>query len=108
MKRSRVRIGLFLLIILGASGIGLYNLTQTVWLDDSLDGRVSQLGSGWTSSRRAAASDLARFSPASEKAVPALAKALDDQDVEVRRNALESLFFFGENSRTAGPASGGG
>ena len=84
--------------------LALINLKESFWPDDSLDGRVRQLGSGWVSQRRAAAAELARFSPDSEKAVPALYKALEDPDIEVRRNALESLDFFGEKSRPAGPA----
>lgn len=104
MKGSSIRVGLSILIIIGACGVALFNFKESFWPDDSLDGRVRQLGSGWVSRRRAAAADLAKFSPDSEKAVPALFKALEDPDVEVRRNALESLDFFGEKSKPAGPA----
>lgn len=104
MSRRRVGIGLLALVIMGACGLLLFNLKESFLPDDSLDGQVRQLGSGWTSRRRAAATELARFSSDPEKAVTALIQALDDPDVEVRRNALESLEFFGEKSKPAAPA----
>lgn len=104
MKSRSLRVGLFILVSIGVCGLALISLKESFWPDDSLNGRVRQLGSGWVSQRRSAAVELARFSPESEKAVPALYKALEDPDMEVRRNALESLEFFGEKSRPATPA----
>ena len=93
-----------ILVGIGVSGYALFNLKENFWPDESLDGQVRQLGNGWVAQRRAAATELAKFSSDSEKAVPALSKALDDPDVEVRQNALTSLEFFGEKSNPAGPA----
>ncbi len=104
MKRRGIRVGLLILVSVGVCGFALINLKDTYWPDDSLAGRLRQLGSKWVSQRRAAAADLARFNPDSEKAVPALYKALEDPDLEVRRNVLVSLDSFGEKSRPAGPA----
>ena len=46
---------------------------------------------------------LARFPGEAEKVVPALVKALDDPDAEVRHGALNSLMAFGEQARPAAP-----
>ncbi len=104
MKSRGIRVGLLILVSVGVCGFALINLKESFWPDDSLDGQVRQLGSGWVSRRRAAAAELARFSSDSEKVVPALAKALEDPDGEVRRNALGSLEFIGDKSTSAAPA----
>jgi HEAT repeat protein len=104
MRTISVRAGLLAVLAILACGAAVFTLQEEFWPDDSLDGQLRRLEGGWVSERRSAATGLAGFSMAPEKAVPALARALEDPDPEVRKNTLVSLGAFGEKSRPAAAA----
>jgi len=104
MKRSKVRVGLSIVVIVIACGVAGLEFKESLAPDLSSGGQIRKLESYWPSRRRVAAKDLAQFSGEAEKVVPALVKALRDSDQEVRLNATESLKIFGEKSKAAGAA----
>src|SRR5262245_11249736 len=70
-----------------------------------LSGWLEQLRSGKTLDRRRAAATLwAHISPEDRAAVPALIKALTDEDAQVRSQAAAALGEIGKEARPAVPA----
>ncbi len=103
-SRTKIAALLGVLILLVAGGLLATTVRESLWPDESLEGRVRQLDSRWAAQRRAAATGLARYTASPDTVVPALTRALDDPDAEVRRNALESFAAFADKSRPAVPA----
>ena len=103
MKWSRVRMGLSVLLVLVACGVAVVEFKDHLGVEPSLDDRIRQLERGWTRERREAATVLGQFSGEADKVVPALVKALDDSDAEVRHGAMRSLSALGERAKLAAP-----
>ena len=93
---------ILILIIAGVAGLELKDVLPT---EDSFEKQIHKLESYWPSQRRAAATELARYTGNAENVVPTLVKALGDSDMDVRVNALESLKSYGEKSKSAGPVA---
>jgi HEAT repeat protein len=102
MKRSRVRVGISILVVLILCGLAGFELSNALAPDASADVQIRRLDSYWGSRRREAAAALGQFSAEADKVVPVLVKALGDSDTGVRLNALESLKNFGEKAKPAG------
>jgi HEAT repeat protein len=105
MKRSGVRAALAFVLILIIAGVAVFELNDFLATDGSSETQIRKLESYWPSRRRAAATELARFTGEADKVVPTLVKALGDSDTNVRLNALESLKSYGEKSKAAGPVA---
>jgi len=103
MKRSKVRVGLSIVVIAIACGVAGFELKESLGPDGSSEAQIRKLESYWPLRRRAAAIELAHFGAEADKVVPALVKALGDSDREVRVNAIASLQVYGEKSKPAGP-----
>jgi HEAT repeat protein len=86
-----------------ACGVAAYEFKDQLGGDPSLDGRIRQLETGWSNKRREAATLLGQFPGDAERVVPALTKALDDSDLQVRQEAMRSLSVFGERAKAAAP-----
>ena len=107
MKRSGVRAAVAIVLTLIIAGVAGLELNDVLATDDSFETQIRKLESYWPSRRRAAATELARYTGDADKVVPALVEVLPlgDSDTDVRLNALESLNSYGEKARAAGPAA---
>lgn len=86
-----------------AAGGGFIVLSGGLQPDESVDGYVKRMSSYWPETRRQAATELGRLTDQPDEAVPVLVSALDDADVDVRSNALDSL---GQFRDVAAPSAG--
>jgi hypothetical protein len=76
-----------------ACGLVGFELSEGLGTDVSSEAQIRKLQSYWVSTRRSAATELARFPNETDKVVPALVKALADPDTEVRIRAMESARY---------------
>ena len=104
MNRSRFFTVFLLLFLVAFGGVALFKLTESYWIDPSVEGQTQSLQSGWVFQRRAAATGLGQFPRDAERVAPVLVKALGDPDREVRANAIQSLKTVGKLPDTAAPA----
>jgi HEAT repeat protein len=103
MNRSKFLTVFLVLFLVAFCGFAVFKLTESKWIDTSLDGQTRSLQSGWAFQRRAAATGLAQFPGDVERVAPALLKAIGDPDREVRANAIQSLKAIGKLPDTAAP-----
>jgi HEAT repeat protein len=104
MRGSAARFGLLFLAVAALGGLAWYVGGGPFPSESpSFESQLEGLSSWWASTRRAAAAGLGEFTDRKDEAVPALVKALDDRDEEVRRGALASLRSFGAAVRPSTP-----
>ncbi|APW61461.1 HEAT repeat domain-containing protein [Paludisphaera borealis] len=104
MRGSAARLGLLFLALAALGGFAWYLVGQRDTGErPSFESQIQGMESWWASTRRTAAAGLAQFTHKKAEAVPALVKALDDGDEEVRRNALASLQAFGSAAKPSIP-----
>jgi HEAT repeat protein len=104
MNWSKLRTVLAALVLVVVGAVAFAKITESYWVDTSLEGQTRRLQSGWAFQRREAAASLAQFGGDAERVAPVLSRALADPDRQVRANALQSLKAVGSVPAESAPA----